>query len=46
MDMRARRSAGERKRAAVGAWMPLDGRKAGLLAVGAILMMIVAAFLH
>ena len=44
--MRVRRSAGERARTQIGAWMPLDARKAALLGVAAILVMIFASFLH
>jgi hypothetical protein len=44
--MRARRSAGERTRTQIGAWMPLDARKAALLGVVAIIVMIFVSFLH
>jgi hypothetical protein len=39
----ARRSKGERARAAIGAWMPLDVRGATMLvAIGAIVLMLVS----
>jgi hypothetical protein len=46
LQMRGRRSAGERTRARIGAWMPVDGRTAALLGVLAIVAMIFASFLH
>jgi hypothetical protein len=44
--MRGRRSAGERARARIGAWMPVDGRTAAVLGVLAIVAMIFASFMH
>jgi hypothetical protein len=44
--MRARRSAGERTRTQIAAWMPLDARNAALLGVAAVLAAILASFLH
>jgi hypothetical protein len=46
LNMRGRRSAGERTRAQIGAWMPMDARKAALLGVVAVLAMVFVSFLH
>jgi hypothetical protein len=42
----ARRSRGERVRAEIRGWMPLDGRRATLLVVAALFVMMIASLLH
>jgi hypothetical protein len=42
----ARRSRSERVRAELGGWMPLDGKRATVLVVAALAVMMFASLLH
>jgi hypothetical protein len=42
----ARRSRGERTRAAIGTWIPLDARQAGLLAAVTLIVLMLVSLLH
>ena len=42
----ARRSKGERVRAAIGAWMPLDAGQAALLAIIGLIVLMLVSLLH
>jgi hypothetical protein len=44
--MTIRRSRGERTRAAIGSWMPVDGSQAALFGVVIVIAVIFALFLH
>jgi hypothetical protein len=44
--MHARRPLGERTRAAIGAWLPLDVSETALLVIAALTALLFAGFLH
>jgi hypothetical protein len=44
--MRERRSSGERTRAAIASWMPLDARRAALLVIIGLVGLLFGSLLH